>query len=55
MGKFKEMAAAINEIDSGTKKVLKDISKLRASFATSEEDWNNYRDEEIARDKKEEE
>lgn len=54
MGKFKELAIAIEEIESGAKKVLEDISKLKASFATNEEDWNNYRDEEIAREEAEE-
>lgn len=54
MGKFKELSIAIEEIESSAKKVLKDISKLKVSFATSEEDWNNCRDEEIAREEAEE-
>lgn len=54
MRKFKEIFAAINEIEAGSKKVLSDLSKSKNSFATNEEDWNNYRDEEIARDISEE-
>lgn len=53
MGKFKELAIAIEEIESGAKKVLEDISKLKVSFATSEDDWNNYSDEEITREEAE--
>lgn len=54
MGKFKEMAIAIDEIENDAKKVLSSVAKFKASFATSEDDWNNYRDEEIARDEAEE-
>lgn len=54
MRKFKEIFGAINEIEAGSKKVLSVLSKSKSSFATNEEDWNNYRDEEIARDISEE-
>lgn len=55
MAKIKELSEALDEIIGSAGKVVETAKKMKASFASEEEDWNNYRDEELARDKNEEE
>ena len=55
MPKMKELNETLDEIIGSASKVVETAKKMKASFASEEEDWNNYRDEELARDKNEEE
>jgi len=55
MPKMKELNETLDEIIESASKVVETAKKMKASFASEEEDWNNYRDEELARDEAEEE
>lgn len=55
MPKMKELNETLDEIIGSASRVVETAKKMKASFASEEEDWNNYRDEELARDEAEEE
>lgn len=55
MSKIKELSNSLDEIIEAADAIKKTATKFKASFASEEEDWNNWRDEEEARDKAEEE
>lgn len=55
MSKIKELSSSLDEIIEAADAIKKSATRFKASFSSEEEDWNNYRDEELAHDKAEEE
>ena len=45
MPKMKELNETLDEIIGSASRVVETAKKMKASFASEEEDWNNYRDE----------